>query len=167
MDGQGPDVFDAVYDFVMDSGLYEMQITVLTPFPGTPLYARLKQEGRLIKDPAWHKCTLYDINFHPKNMTVEELQDGFYNLGLRLYGDECAFWKILEPHPFPFSCGNIDVECHRAACCFGNAPKEGEANREHDRSANASHKKNCTIWLRCRQAWNNAWNNAMRYVRCC
>jgi radical SAM superfamily enzyme YgiQ (UPF0313 family) len=37
MDGQTVDVFDDIYTFVRDSGLYEVQITLLTPFPGTPL----------------------------------------------------------------------------------------------------------------------------------
>jgi hypothetical protein len=32
--------------FAREAGLYEVQITFLTAFPGTPLYARLKQEGR-------------------------------------------------------------------------------------------------------------------------
>ena len=41
MDGDTVDCFPAVRDFVADSGLCEVQITVMTPFPGTPLYASL------------------------------------------------------------------------------------------------------------------------------
>jgi radical SAM superfamily enzyme YgiQ (UPF0313 family) len=37
LDGDTPEVFDQVFDFVRNSNLYEVQITVLTPFPGTPL----------------------------------------------------------------------------------------------------------------------------------
>ena len=47
LDGDTPEVFDDVLAFVRDSGLYEVQITFLTAFPGTPLYARLKREGRI------------------------------------------------------------------------------------------------------------------------
>ena len=32
----------------MDSGLHEVQITLQTPFPGTPLYAALHRENRII-----------------------------------------------------------------------------------------------------------------------
>src|SRR5262249_42905148 len=39
LDGDTPDVFDDVLHFVRESGLYEVQITFLTAFPGTPLYA--------------------------------------------------------------------------------------------------------------------------------
>jgi radical SAM superfamily enzyme YgiQ (UPF0313 family) len=37
MDGDGPESFDNVFNFVNSSGLYDVQITYLTPFPGTPL----------------------------------------------------------------------------------------------------------------------------------
>jgi radical SAM superfamily enzyme YgiQ (UPF0313 family) len=85
LDGDTRDVFDDVLHFVRDSGLYEVQITFLTPFPGTPLYARLQREGRILRDRAWELCTLFDINFRPKNMSVAELQSGFLKLGRQLY----------------------------------------------------------------------------------
>ena len=55
--------FDAVYDFVEDTGLYEVQVTLMTPFPGTPLYQRLLAEGRILREGAWELCTLFDVNF--------------------------------------------------------------------------------------------------------
>jgi len=88
LDGDTRDVFDDVLQFVRDSGLYEVQITFMTAFPGTPLYARLKREGRVLRDRAWELCTLFDINFQPKNMSVEELQSGFLKLAKQLYSAE-------------------------------------------------------------------------------
>jgi len=88
LDGDTPEVFDDVYEFVRDSGLYEVQVTFMTAFPGTPLYRRLKAEGRIIRDGAWELCTLFDVNFRPANMTVAELQDGFLGLVKRLYSAE-------------------------------------------------------------------------------
>jgi radical SAM superfamily enzyme YgiQ (UPF0313 family) len=88
LDGDTPDVFDEVFRFVKESGLYEVQITFLTPFPGTPLYRRLQQEGRLIRERAWELCTLFDINVTPKNMTVAQLQSGFVELARKLYSAE-------------------------------------------------------------------------------
>jgi radical SAM superfamily enzyme YgiQ (UPF0313 family) len=85
LDGDTRDVFADVLDFVRDSALYEVQVTFLTAFPGTPLYARLKAEGRILRDRAWELCTLFDINFQPKNMSVAELQSGFLNLVRELY----------------------------------------------------------------------------------
>ena len=85
LDGTGHEEFEAVAQFVKDSGLYDVQITVLTPFPGTPLYHRLLKEGRLLKEEAWERCTLFDVNFRPERMSVEELEAGFLELARTLY----------------------------------------------------------------------------------
>jgi radical SAM superfamily enzyme YgiQ (UPF0313 family) len=85
LDGTDAGSFDAVYDFVEETGLYEVQITVMTPFPGTPLYRRLEAEGRILKPGAWELCTLFDVNFVPERMTVGELESGFRDLMQRIY----------------------------------------------------------------------------------
>jgi radical SAM superfamily enzyme YgiQ (UPF0313 family) len=88
LDQDTPEVFEEVFRFVKDSGLYEVQITFMTAFPGTPLYERLKREGRVLRDRAWELCTLFDINFQPKSMTLEELQKGFLWLAKTIYSEE-------------------------------------------------------------------------------
>jgi radical SAM superfamily enzyme YgiQ (UPF0313 family) len=88
LDGHGPDIFQKILDFVDEVALYEVQITVLTPFPGTPLYDRLLCEGRLLQPERWDLCTLFDVNFVPNRMTPEQLRQGIYWLAERLYSDE-------------------------------------------------------------------------------
>jgi len=88
LDNDTPDVFKQTLEFIKESQLLEVQLTILTPFPGTRLYERMKQEGRLLKDLYWDRCTLFDINFIPKNMTVEQLEDGGTWLGSQVYGEE-------------------------------------------------------------------------------
>lgn len=85
LDHQDRTCFDAVFNFVRETGLYEVQITVMTPFPNTPLYQRLLGENRLLEPRAWETSTLFDVNFRPKNMSVTELEQGFRDLGRRLY----------------------------------------------------------------------------------
>lgn len=85
LDGDTEEVFDTVYRFVQETGLFEVQITVLTPFPGTPLYERLRREGRILEERAWHKCTLFDVNYVPKRMTVEALEHGLVELAEKIY----------------------------------------------------------------------------------
>jgi radical SAM superfamily enzyme YgiQ (UPF0313 family) len=105
LDGNTPEVFDDVLDFVRTSGLYEVQVTFQTAFPNTPLYHRLKAEGRIVRDQAWELCTLFDINFEPRGMTRDQLQSGFLNLVKTLYSDEetqtrrSAFRKRLRKSP--------------------------------------------------------------------
>jgi radical SAM superfamily enzyme YgiQ (UPF0313 family) len=93
LDGQTTEVFDDIYNFVRDAELYEVQITILTPFPGTALYDRLKQTNRLIEPTNWKKCTLFDLNFRPLEMTGQELRAGFHNLAMKLYSDDFTTWR--------------------------------------------------------------------------
>lgn len=96
LDGQRPDAFDEVFDFVSETLPYDVQVTVPTPFPGTPFYEQLKREERLLRDRAWEHCTLFDVNFIPRGMTVEELRSGFRGLVTRLYGE--AFTQRRREH---------------------------------------------------------------------
>ena len=93
LDGHTSDIFDQVFDFVRESELYEVQVTLMTPFPGTPLYARLERENRLLEPRNWKKCTLFDINFKPSHMSVQELHDGFQKLAVDLYSEEFTNWR--------------------------------------------------------------------------
>jgi radical SAM superfamily enzyme YgiQ (UPF0313 family) len=93
LDEHGPEIFDQVYDFAIETELFDVQITLLTAFPGTPLYARLKREGRLLREGAWERCTLFDVNHAPRRMGPEELRQGFHGLAARLYAEDLAQWR--------------------------------------------------------------------------
>ncbi len=93
LDGQSTEVFDDIYNFVRDAELYEVQITILTPFPGTALYERLKKANRLIEPTHWKKSTLFDLNFRPQGMTETELRDGFHRLTKKLYSEPFTAWR--------------------------------------------------------------------------
>ncbi len=93
LDGQTTDIFDRVYDYARELELYDVQVTLQTPFPGTPLYERLRREDRLLEEKAWHKCTLFDLTFAPSPMTADELVSGFHALVVRLYSDEATAWR--------------------------------------------------------------------------
>ncbi len=106
LDGHTPDVFEDVLEFAEDVGLYDVQITALTPFPGTPLYDRLLREGRLLQPERWDLCTLFDVNYIPKQMTPQQLRQGIYWLAERLYSEESitrrrrrffdAVWRMTQ-----------------------------------------------------------------------
>src|SRR5205823_5200552 len=88
LDRQTLAIFQQVLDFALHVPLYDVQITVLTPFPGTPLYARLLREGRILSPGRWHLSTLFDANIVPQNITGEELRAGMYWLAKRQYSEE-------------------------------------------------------------------------------
>ncbi len=88
LDGAGMESFSEVRDFVRQSGLHEVQVTIQTAFPNTPLYRRLQDSGRLLHEHAWELCTLFDVNFIPERMSVAELESSFTWLVSELYSDE-------------------------------------------------------------------------------
>jgi radical SAM superfamily enzyme YgiQ (UPF0313 family) len=87
LDNHTPDIFPRLKEFIDRSGLLEVQLTVMTPFPGTPLYDRLRREGRLLTDRYWDRCTLFDVNYRPARMSVEELESGLRWLFSEVYNE--------------------------------------------------------------------------------
>lgn len=90
LDGHTPETADQIFDFARYLELFDVQITIATAFPGTPLYARLVQEGRMLEPTNWDKCTLFDVNIKPDAMTSEELRISFRELAVRMYGEDIA-----------------------------------------------------------------------------
>jgi len=89
-DSHRPSVFEATSRFIEEANLSEVQLTILTPFPGTALYDRLRSEGRLLEDPDWTKRTLFDVAFRPLHMSAGELEAGFRNLVAEVYSQSAT-----------------------------------------------------------------------------
>ncbi|UCG82038.1 MAG: B12-binding domain-containing radical SAM protein [Dehalococcoidia bacterium] len=94
-DGDMKDVFDRTTQFILDSKMDGAQISILTPLPGTRLYNRLKQEGRLLltRYPSdWKHYGFTEAVFKPKHMTPDELEEG----ATRVYRDTCSMVKSFK-----------------------------------------------------------------------
>ncbi|MDR0530566.1 MAG: B12-binding domain-containing radical SAM protein [Oscillospiraceae bacterium] len=84
-DSDGPDVFDRTLDFLRENGVDQATFNMLTPYPGTPLFARLKAEGRILTED-WAKYnSREDVVFQPKRMTPEQLLAGFRHVNREFY----------------------------------------------------------------------------------
>jgi len=94
-----PDVFDRSLEFAMQSKLALAQFNTVTPFPGTPLYERLKRDNRLLFDRWWlHDDYCYgDTIFQPKNMTPEELRDQTIRLRHEFNSYGAIAWRMVAP----------------------------------------------------------------------
>jgi radical SAM superfamily enzyme YgiQ (UPF0313 family) len=75
-DSDTPESFTRAVEFARDQSLYIAAFNHLTPFPGTPLYARLAAQGRLLYDPWWldDRYSYNKIPFQPAAMSPQELQ---------------------------------------------------------------------------------------------
>jgi radical SAM superfamily enzyme YgiQ (UPF0313 family) len=70
-------------EFATEHGMYIAAFNHLTPFPGTPLYARLRDEGRLLYD-AWWLDENYSYNripFRPMGIDAEDLRQNCIGRG--------------------------------------------------------------------------------------
>jgi radical SAM superfamily enzyme YgiQ (UPF0313 family) len=69
--------FRTTVEFAREQGLMLAAFNHITPFPGTPLYDRLRDEGRLLMDPWWldEEYRYNMVPFRPAMMTPGELAD--------------------------------------------------------------------------------------------
>ncbi|MGD0235859.1 MAG: radical SAM protein, partial [Syntrophorhabdales bacterium] len=68
-------IFDDTLEFLARTRLPTMALNVLTPYPGTRLYRRFKDQGRIISHD-WSRYDHHTVVFQPKNMTPQELAEG-------------------------------------------------------------------------------------------
>lgn len=76
--------------FLESSPFADIQLTLQTPFPGTALSRRLRQEGRLLDDRGWSHYTLFDLTYRPDVLSVEALESGFRTLVRRVFSSGLA-----------------------------------------------------------------------------
>ena len=82
-----PETFENAITFAQDNDFFLAAFNHLTPFPGTPLYKRLQDEGRL-HYPAWWLSDDYSYNtlpFDTGGMSGEEITARCVDLRKRFY----------------------------------------------------------------------------------
>jgi len=89
-------VFDEFLEFAERNRIEGAFLPILTPFPGTRIYQRLKQEGRLLTED-WSKYDMATVVFQPKRMSVEELQEGFWRVNRSFYSIPSMWKRIFNP----------------------------------------------------------------------
>lgn len=96
--GSDQDTPDTVADTAMMAvrmGVDIIQITNLTPLPGTRMFQRYRHEGRLLATnypQDWERYTFTETVYHPKNMTARQLDEAIYELRY-LAARENWVWK--------------------------------------------------------------------------
>ncbi len=86
--------FEAMRDFVQASGVQVAQISPLIAFQRTPLYDRLKKDGRLLSEDITMDIAIGDTNIIPKQMTRDELRRGHRWVYEQLYTYEAIAERV-------------------------------------------------------------------------
>jgi len=75
LDGDDVTVFENTFRFLQHTGIDAIQLNILTPLPGTPLYSELDRTDRIV-DRDWSHYNYRNVVLRPKGMEARELQDG-------------------------------------------------------------------------------------------
>jgi radical SAM superfamily enzyme YgiQ (UPF0313 family) len=76
-DGDDPDVFARTTEFVIQNKIETATFHILTPFPGTRLFAKLEAEGRILHRD-WDRYDTRHAVFQPTSMTPHQLEEGYW-----------------------------------------------------------------------------------------
>jgi radical SAM superfamily enzyme YgiQ (UPF0313 family) len=91
-DSDDKGIFEDQFRFIQDNGITLAMVGMLQAIPRTPLYERLQREGRLYEEGP-------GCNFIPKQMSRNELRQGYWDLVQRLYSPEAfldRYFKVFQ-----------------------------------------------------------------------
>lgn len=100
-DGDDPTVFDTTYEFLMKHRVPFAGLQPLRPSPGTPLYKRLKVDGRLKEDKWWLNrdsvADVFGLKYTGIPMDGEDFSEGLYQMYRKFYSTGSVLKRFLLP----------------------------------------------------------------------
>jgi radical SAM superfamily enzyme YgiQ (UPF0313 family) len=87
--------FHSILQFVKSSSIDVLQVTKLTPLPGTQLWKNLQEAGRIPEQDfpkAWNDYRLSKMIFKPAQMSIEEIYEGYTYLQKTYH----SFWETTK-----------------------------------------------------------------------
>jgi radical SAM superfamily enzyme YgiQ (UPF0313 family) len=72
LDEDTEEVFETGYEFLLRSKSAFFQSCIATPYPGTPIFEKMKSENRILTDD-WRKYDATKVVIAPKNLSSEKL----------------------------------------------------------------------------------------------
>jgi radical SAM superfamily enzyme YgiQ (UPF0313 family) len=96
MDDDEDDVFRRTVDWAIAHGITTATFHIQTPYPGTRLFARLDQEGRIVTRD-WNRYDTRHVVYRPARLGPEALEDG-YNWAYREFYRWSAIGRASLSH---------------------------------------------------------------------
>lgn len=100
-DGDTLESIKATCDFAIKNKFTFAAFNILMPYPNTPLYDKMEQEGRLLYNKKWWLHENYRFNYSsiiPKNMTADELTEVSFDCRRRFNNWSSIIRRAMEPH---------------------------------------------------------------------
>jgi radical SAM superfamily enzyme YgiQ (UPF0313 family) len=92
-DSDKPNIFERQIKFIQEAGVVTAMVGLLQALPGTRLFSRLRQEGRILHDASGNNVEA-SLNFVPK-LDREMLVEGYRSLVKRLYTPRMYYRRTL------------------------------------------------------------------------
>ena len=92
-DSDKPNIFERQIKFIQEAGVVTAMVGLLQALPGTRLFSRLRQEGRILHDASGNNVEA-NLNFVPK-LDREMLVEGYRSLVKHLYTPRMYYQRIL------------------------------------------------------------------------
>ena len=92
------DVFDETVRFLIKNRIHSVAFNVLTPYPGTQTFRKMREENRLLTDD-WKYYDHSTVVFQPKNMSPHELMVGKIGARKKFYSARSILQRLF---------GNLD-----------------------------------------------------------
>lgn len=107
-DSDTPAIFQKQIDFIQNSGIVTAMVGLLQALPGTRLYERMQQEGRLISASTGDSVSA-TTNIMP-TMSLETLQEGYKRILRTIYSSQSYYQRVktlLRDYPPPKICSAL------------------------------------------------------------
>jgi len=87
LDNDQPSTFSETVKFIVDNSILTVQLSILTPFPGSRLRTRLEQENRILHSD-WQWYTVMNAVIRHPRFAAEELEQGLLRAYQGIYNIE-------------------------------------------------------------------------------
>ncbi|OGV43290.1 MAG: hypothetical protein A2X46_06530 [Lentisphaerae bacterium GWF2_57_35] len=90
--------FQRTLDFVVKNKLFFAAFNHLVPFPGTPLYQRLREQKQLVQDDWWLSPSYRfgDVALKTKNYSAQDLSDRCLRFRKEFYTMKSILWRATN-----------------------------------------------------------------------
>ncbi|HWN71327.1 MAG TPA: radical SAM protein [Haliangium sp.] len=93
LDTDTPTTAEETSEFIRKNFLAGIQVSCVTPFPGTPLRREMEAQGRILADKPWSHYTVFDAVYQPRHMTPEQLEAASLDVYKKFYNREFSLAK--------------------------------------------------------------------------
>ena len=94
LDSDTDDVFETAHEFLYKAKAAFFQSCIVTPYPGTPIFEKMRSENRILTDD-WRKFDATKVVITPKNYSPEKLLESSNELQKKIYSNSSICSRAL------------------------------------------------------------------------